>query len=52
MTTADLAEVLAECADLTATETAERMTSAVLGSGSGKPRDDILLLVLRIPPAV
>ena len=52
LTTRDLAEVLASCTDLTATETAERVTSAVLTGGSGKPRDDILLLVLRIPPAV
>jgi integral membrane sensor domain MASE1 len=47
--TGDVARVLARCAGLSATETAERITSAMLSDGRRRPRDDILLLVLRIP---
>jgi serine phosphatase RsbU (regulator of sigma subunit) len=45
----DVAAVLAGCADLGASEIAQRITAAMLSEGSGRPRDDILLLVLRIP---
>jgi integral membrane sensor domain MASE1/serine phosphatase RsbU (regulator of sigma subunit) len=48
-TPADIAEVLAGCAGSNATEIAHHVTEAMLSDGRGKPRDDILLLVLRTP---
>jgi integral membrane sensor domain MASE1 len=52
VTRADLAAVVARCADLNATETAQLVTRELLADRRGRPRDDVLLLVLRIPPVV
>ena len=41
----DLAELLGRCAGLAADTVAERVQSAVLEAASGRPRDDIALLV-------
>jgi integral membrane sensor domain MASE1/serine phosphatase RsbU (regulator of sigma subunit) len=45
----DVARVLARCAGMNAAEVTERLTGAMLSGGRGRPRDDILLLVLRVP---
>jgi serine phosphatase RsbU (regulator of sigma subunit) len=45
-----LAEVLAGCAGLNAADLAERLELAVLEHGGHEPRDDVAILVARVPP--
>lgn len=45
-----LAAILAGCAGLDATGTAERVHRAVHGFAPGAPTDDLAMLVLRVPP--
>ncbi len=45
----DLMVALRACSGLSAAEIAGRLTDAVLDPAAGRPRDDILLLVLRVP---
>ena len=49
LTSEDVSQALARCTNESATEIAQQLTAAMLPEGWGKPRDDILLLVLRIP---
>jgi serine phosphatase RsbU (regulator of sigma subunit) len=46
---AGLVAALESCARSSATEIASGLQDAVLGGGAGEPRDDIVLLVLRVP---
>ncbi len=46
---AGLVAALESCARRSATEIASGLQEAVLGGGAGEPRDDIVLLVLRVP---
>jgi integral membrane sensor domain MASE1/serine phosphatase RsbU (regulator of sigma subunit) len=46
---AGLVAALESCARRSATEIASGLQGAVLGAGDGEPRDDIVLLVLRVP---
>ncbi|HEX2124937.1 MAG TPA: MASE1 domain-containing protein [Thermoleophilaceae bacterium] len=50
VTTDDLAAMLEECRGQPASEIARRFTESVLDDRGREPRDDIALLVLRIPP--
>jgi serine phosphatase RsbU (regulator of sigma subunit)/anti-sigma regulatory factor (Ser/Thr protein kinase) len=51
LTQADLAEALERCHGQPALEITREITSALLELDDRQPRDDIALLVLRIPPA-
>jgi serine phosphatase RsbU (regulator of sigma subunit) len=46
-----LRELLASCAGCTAAEIAERIETATVEVQGGRPRDDVAILVLRMPPA-
>jgi integral membrane sensor domain MASE1 len=48
LASADVEALLASCTGLSAEETADRMSRAVLGRSRPEPRDDIALVVLRI----
>ena len=51
VTPADLADALEACRGRPAAEITREVARAVLGEDEREPRDDIALLVLRIPPA-
>jgi integral membrane sensor domain MASE1/anti-sigma regulatory factor (Ser/Thr protein kinase) len=51
VTQTELASALTACAGREATEIAREVVRTVIGEGEAEPRDDIALLVLRIPPA-
>jgi serine phosphatase RsbU (regulator of sigma subunit)/anti-sigma regulatory factor (Ser/Thr protein kinase) len=47
---AELISALAGCAGRSAPEITREVARTVIGGGEGEPRDDIALLVLRVPP--
>jgi serine phosphatase RsbU (regulator of sigma subunit)/anti-sigma regulatory factor (Ser/Thr protein kinase) len=51
LTPADLVAALEPCGGLPAAEIASHVAQTLLGVNGGQPRDDIALLVLRVPPA-
>ena len=44
-----LRSVVGSCADLSAPATAERLKDVAIEFGEGAPRDDLAVLVLRVP---
>jgi integral membrane sensor domain MASE1/anti-sigma regulatory factor (Ser/Thr protein kinase) len=50
VTHAELISALAGCAGRSAPEITREMARTIIGEGEGEPRDDIALLVLRVPP--